>query len=108
MKKHNLFNISTVERAITASTDQTQGLAVLTHEINEIATCANTSDVVTLPPCSPGMRVMVINSGAETLQIYPSSGDDLGGGANASTTLATTKSAEFIGYNNTNWIKFAN
>ena len=108
MKKHQTFSISTCERAITASVIQTQGKQTLTHNINEISVCATTNDVVTLPPCAPGLRVLVINNGAQTLQIYPSSGDDLGGGANASTTLATTKSAEFVGYNNTNWIKFTN
>lgn len=110
MKLKKTLNLTTfsVERGITASTTQTQGKGNLTHDINEIATCANANDVVTLPRCHPGYRVTVVNSGAETLQIYPASGDDLGGGANASTTLATTKSAIFESYSDGKWVKFTN
>jgi len=109
MKQHNLFNISTVERAITASTDQTQGLAVLTHEINEIATCANTNDSVTLCPCAAGLKMIVANNGAEVLQVFPSSGDNFVGSAtNASTTINAGYAKQFISYDETSWIVFGN
>lgn len=108
MKKRLNLTIHSVERGITASTTQTQGKQVLTHDINEIATCGTTNDVVTLPDAIPGLQMTVINNGAQTLQIYPASGDDLGGGTNASTTLATTKSAMFISYSAHKWVKFTN
>lgn len=109
MKKHIQFNISTVERGITASTTQVQGKAVLTHEINEIATCANTNDSITLCPASPGLRMTVANNGAEVLQVFPSSGDNfVGSAANASTTINAGYAKQFISYNGTSWIVFSN
>jgi len=97
-----------VTAAITASTTQTQGQQPLTADYNQISVCANANDTVTLPPAATGMQIVVTNSGAQTLQIFPASGDNLGAGVNASTTLATTKSAIFQAYDATNWIKFTN
>ena len=97
-----------VTATITASTTQTQGQQPLTADYNQVSVCANANDVVTLPTAVTGMQVIVTNSGAQTLQIFPASGDNLGVGINASTTLATTKSAMFQAYDATNWIKFTN
>jgi predicted transcriptional regulator len=98
-----------VESDITASTTQTQGKCILTHHVNEISVCATTNDVVTLPDAIAGLQVTVINAGAQTLQVFPFSGDHIDNGAvNASTTLATTKSAIFISYKHGYWVKFAN
>lgn len=97
------------ESGITASTTQTQGKQILTHDINEISVCATTNDVATLPDAIPGLQVTVINDGAETLQVYPFSGDQIdNAGANVSTTLATTKSAIFESYKPGHWVKFTN
>jgi len=100
--------LNSVITGITASTTQSQGQQPLTFEHNQISVCANTNDVVTLPAAIAGKRCIVTNSGAQTLQIFPASGDNLGAGVNASTTLATTKSAMFQAYDATNWIKFTN
>jgi hypothetical protein len=90
---------------ITASTTQTQGQGALTTDINQISVCANDNDTVTLPTSVAGYRVVVINSGAKILQVFPASGDDLGAGVNTSTTLATGKSAEFISFDSTTWVE---
>lgn len=109
MKKRLNLTQFHYESGITASTTQTQGKQILTHDINEISVCANTNDVVTLPDAFPGLQVTVINDGAETLQVYPFSGDQIdNAGANISTTLATTKSARFESYKAGRWAKFAN
>jgi hypothetical protein len=103
----NDTNVGTLERrvdaGITASTTQTQGQGPLTDDINEVATVANANDTVTLPTAVAGRKVMVINNGANTLQIFPASGDDLGAGVNTATTIATTEFAEFTAYDATNW-----
>lgn len=88
---------------ITASTTQTQGQQPLTSEINEVSTVANNNDTVTLPTAQTGQKVWVINNGANTLQIFPASGDNLGAGLNTSTTLASGKIVSFIAYDTTNW-----
>jgi len=76
------------ETSITASTTQTQGQQPLTAEENEVSTVANANDVVTLKSVQNGEKQKVINNGANVLQIFPASGDDLGEGVNVSTTLA--------------------
>ena len=88
---------------ITAGTTQTQGQVPLTANINEVATCGNTNDVVTLMTAVAGYEIFIINNGAETLQIFPASGDDLGAGVNTSTTLAAGSNLTLVSYDATNW-----
>lgn len=83
---------------ITASATQTQGQQPLTANINEVSTVGVANDVVTLPALLAGMGVTVINNGANTLQIFPASGEDLGAGVNTSVTLAAGAAAKFEAY----------
>jgi len=103
----NIDNFGTLARhttaSITASTTQSQGQQALTADVNEVSVCANGNDVVTLPTARAGMRVIIINNGAQTLQIFPASGDDLGAGVNNSTTLAAASNVAFTAYDDTNW-----
>lgn len=92
-----------VTAGITASTTQTQGQGALTVEVNEISVVANANDTVTLPSAVAGYRVVIINNGANTLKIFPASGDNLGVGVDASTTLASGSNAVYQAYDNTNW-----
>lgn len=89
---------------LTAGTTQTQagGLA-LTTEVNEVSTVANVDDTVVLPTAAAGARVVIINNGANTLRIYPASGDDLGQGADTFTSLAAGSNIVFVAYDATNW-----
>ena len=98
-----LLNRHTCTAGITASTTQSQGQQPLSSEINEVSTCANANDVVTLPSAFAGRRCAIINNGAQTLQIFPASGDDLGGGVDTATTLAAGNTVEFVAYDSTNW-----
>ncbi len=93
----------TVAPAIVASTVQSQGCMALAAQVNIITTCANTDDTVTLPAAEAGLLCIIVNAGAETLQIFPASGDNLGAGANTSTTLAAASNVMFISYDGTNW-----
>ena len=88
---------------ITASTTQSQGSTPLTSEINEVATVANDGDVVTFPTAVAGRKVVIINNGSNTLQMFPASGDDLGVGVNSSRELEPNEIADFIAYDSTNW-----
>jgi len=89
--------------AITASTTQTQGNGALTATVNNVSVCANTNDTVTLPTASAGRIVYVFNNGAQTLKIFPASGDNLGAGADTAKTLAAAKQSMFVAYDATNW-----
>lgn len=88
---------------LTASTTQTQGNGALISSYNEVATVANVNDTVTLIQASGGRHCLVINNGANTLQIFPASGDDLGSGVNVATTIASGVNVYFFAINGTNW-----
>ncbi len=92
-----------VTAGITASTTQTQGQGALTSEVNAIATCANVNDTVTLPSAASGMRVTIINNGAQTLRIFPASGDNAGAGVDTAVTLAAGSNVSYVAYNATDW-----
>lgn len=95
--------VRSVTAGITAGTTQSQGQIPLTSDINEISTCANANDVVTLPTAIAGMEITIINNGAQTLQIFPASSDNLGAGVDTSTTLAAGANVTFVSYDATNW-----
>lgn len=92
-----------VTSGITASTTQTQGQGALISYINEIATVGSTNDTVTLVSAKIGSCQIVINNGANTLQIFPASGDNLGAGVDTATTLAAGSNIQFCSYDVTNW-----
>ncbi len=102
-----LANDSLIQRDVnddlTASTTQSQGNGALTAEVNEISTVGSASDTVTLPSAIGGLKVTIINNGANTLQIFPASGDDLGQGGDTATTLAAGSNVVFQAYDATNW-----
>lgn len=90
--------------SITASVTQTQGQQPLTRQFNHVSVCANVNDVVTLPAAVARTVCYIFNRGAQTLQVFPASGDAIdGAAANASMTLAAGKSAMFFAVDTTNW-----
>jgi len=89
---------------ITASVTQTQGQQALTKVINEISTCANDDDTVTLPSADAGLMCIVINNGAKNLQIFPASGQNLGAGNNTSTKIPPNTTVIFHCYAAASWI----
>ena len=91
---------------ITASTTQTQGQGALTADVNEVSVVANINDTVTLPGAQAGSTVYISNNGANILQIFPASGDNLGAGLNTSTVLVSGGHAVFVAHDTTNWEQF--
>ena len=96
------FYHGSVTAGITASTTQTQGQGALTTQINEVSVVANTNDTVTLPAAVAGRSVSIFNNGANTLRIYPASGDNLGAGVDTATTLVAGANVVFQCYDATN------
>ena len=93
-----------VQASITASTTQTQGQMPITRGFAHVSVCANANDTVTLPTAVTGEYVFIVNRGAQTLQIFPASGDKIDGGAtNASITLASTKGIVLLAIDSTDW-----
>lgn len=100
--------LGSVSAGLTASTTQTQGQLPLTSIINQISTCANVNDATTLPTAVKGMQVVVVNDGANALQVFPASGDTIdGGSADASVTTAAGKRVIFWAINATDWLSIA-
>lgn len=75
---------------ITADVGSVQGGYPLTHTFNVIATSANAGDAVTLPASfKAGTLVFIKNSAAaNSIDVFPALGDDLGAGANTAAALA--------------------
>ncbi len=92
-----------VESGITASTTQTQGNGPLTKDINEVSVCASTNDTVTLRSAVAGAMQALVNNGAQTLQIFPASGDDLGAGVDTAETLAAGEAVVYRAFDGTTW-----
>jgi len=68
---------------VTASTTQTQGQGAQTASVVNVTTVANDDDTVTAFAVSAGSKQVFYNNGANRLQIFPASGDNIGEGTNA-------------------------
>ena len=91
---------------ITASVTQTQGQQALTTTINEVSTVGNANDVVTLPAAVTGMIIYVFNNGANSMNVFPASGDNIdGAGADTAVAQAAGKNAMYVAHDATNWNK---
>ena len=90
---------------LTAGTTQTQGGGLaLTSIINDVTTVANDLDTVVLPTVAADDRITVYNNGANILQVFPASSDNLGEGVDAATTIDPGEFGVFTGKDATNWI----
>lgn len=90
---------------LTASTTQTQGGALeLLSSYNQIETVANSGDAVRLPTAfqtlNQGRRMLIINDGANELQMFPTTNQDIGAGQDNPVTLAAGSSAYFVAVSN--------
>lgn len=110
-KTFNALNISatnnivnSIAEGLVASTTQAQGEGPLTKEFNIVSSVANANDVVTLPDSSAGITCYIKNIGANTLQVFPASGDRINSLAlDASVTISAGASTTFRAVNSTNW-----
>lgn len=71
---------------------------------NQVAT-TTASTGVKLPPTEPGAVILVRNSGASTLTVYPPTGSTINGTTSAS--ILTAKGAVFFATNATGWFSIA-
>ena len=96
---------SSVVTGITAGTTQTQnGATALTGRFNNVTTVANASDGVKLPAATAGLTVVVHNSGANALKIWPATDDAIdGASANAGVIVGINSRVTFTAIDGTNW-----
>ena len=90
--------------ALTASVTQTQagGLALL-DSYNEISTVGTTGDALTAFDVFQGTRLVVVNNGANDLQLFPAVGDDFGAGVDTAITIVAGELGIFLGRDSVNW-----
>lgn len=90
---------------IIASTTQTQAAATaLTKVTNDVTTVANDNDAVKLLTAVAGVKQTVYNNGANVLQVFPNTSDNLGQGVDASITIEPGQFGVFTAKDATNWI----
>jgi hypothetical protein len=88
---------------VTAGTN-TQGQGALTSDLSVITTAAANPSGVTLPTATTGRRVIVVNKGANPVNIFPASGAIIDAlSANASIQLAVNGVMEFNAASTTQW-----
>lgn len=92
-----------VATGLTADAGSVQGGNALTLEVNEISTCASPGDATTLPAAVAGLKVTILNNGANASDIFPASGDDCGAGVNAAVSLAAAANITYIALDGTTW-----
>ena len=97
------------ETGISASTTQTQVAATaLTEVVNDVTTVSNDNDAAKLDSASANKKQIVYNNGGAILQLFPASGDNLGEGVDASTTIEPGGFGVFVSKDATNWISTIN
>lgn len=81
----------------TADVGSSQGDGVITSTFNVYSTVANAGDAATLPSSFiVGMIVFIKNDGANSMDVFPASGDDAGAGVNTAVAIAAGNFAVFI------------
>ena len=94
--------------SITAGTNA-QGQGALTADYNVITTAASNPSGVTLPAATTGRKVIVVNKGANTVNVYPASGGAIDALAtNASISLPANAVLEFNAASTTLWYSSVN
>jgi hypothetical protein len=94
---------ASTQSGITASTIQSQGEGPLTAILNRIQIVANNKDTNTLPQPKAGKTCIVINDGANILQLYPPVGKDLGRGVDLPDYLAQKEIVTYKAYDSFTW-----
>ena len=76
----------------------------VTNDIAEFSTVATAGDSVKLPSAVAGYKITVINNGANALDLFPWSGDNLGAGVDTAVSIASGANATYVSYDATNWV----
>lgn len=88
---------------VTAGTNA-QGQGALTSDYNVITTTGSNPSGVTLPTATTGRRIVIVNKGTNTVNIYPATGGTIDAlASNASISLAVGGVMEFNASSTTQW-----
>lgn len=89
---------SSIQAPLTAKAGGGQASATQINSANvEVATVATAADSVKLPPAVPGMRILVVNTSANSMQVFGSGTDTINAVAYATgVAQAAGKSAVYF------------
>jgi len=95
---------------VTADVGSIQGGSPITTSFVVVSVCANAGDAVTLPATfQAGTQVKIKNNGAQSCDVFPASGDNLGAGADTQAALASGASITYIAItSNATWTSIGN
>ncbi len=97
------------DSGLTAHTDSVQGAGVILSSYNVYSTVGTTGDAATLPAvftADPATVVHVKNDGANSMDVFPASGDNAGAGTDTAVAVAAGAFAVFMGTTaNATWTK---
>jgi hypothetical protein len=98
------YHIRSITTGIT-SAGSTQGTAtVLTKEINVVSTVSSGANGVVLPTAVAGMVLLINNTSANTLNVYPASGAAINSGsANTAYSHSSAASIQYYATSSTQW-----
>jgi hypothetical protein len=92
-----------VSATVTAGTNA-QGQGALTSDYNVITTAASAPSGVTLPTATTGRRIVIVNKGANIINIYPATSGYIDALAiNTATSLAPNGTMELMASSATQW-----
>ena len=94
------------DTGLTADVGSIQGGLPLTANVNEISVVGTTGDSATLKAAVAGISFQqtIINNGANAMDVFPASGDNLGAGVDTAASLAAGARITYVSYDATNWI----
>lgn len=88
---------------VTAGTNA-QGQGALTTDYNVITTAASNPSGVTLPTATAGRRIVIVNKGANAVNVYPATGATIDAlASNAAISLPVGQLMEFNASSTTQW-----
>ncbi len=94
--------------AVTAGTNA-QGQGALTSDYNIVTTASNNPGGVTLPTATTGRRIIIVNKGANPINVFPASGGSIDAlGANTPISIVVGGYMEFNASSTTQWYSTAN
>ena len=98
-----ILALSQITAGITADTGSSQGDGPITSSINQYSVVANVGDAGTMPDAVAGYLVEIYNDGANAMDVFPASGDNLGAGVDTAVSLAAGANITYRAIDATNW-----
>lgn len=96
--KELLRKMTSTQNGVTASAGSTQATGVLvTAAITRVTTVGTIGDALTLPPAVAGMQLVVINAGANSMDVFPAVGNAINAlSADAALAVAANKTVLLV------------